>query len=172
MVALAAQAPAMAASPPNQQFGVVFDGGGGANGYLNSAYLNLRSTTGSPVTLTAPVTLTIDVAGLNPTNSRERSFTAGSSNGSISRTYDSSTRITTILWTLPVGTVVPTTYANGANPDILFTFNDGGLSNRITNKIVVRAIAGGRITQLKALPIDSSVVKDYDKGAVSPDGIY
>ena len=39
--------------------------------------------------------------------------------------------------------------------------------------LAVRSVTGGRITEaLSNLPIDSSVVKDYDRRAVSPDGIY
>lgn len=46
--------------------------------------------------------------------------------------------------------------------------------------LAVRSVTGGRITEALStngpipanLPIDSSVVKDYDRRAVSPDGIY
>lgn len=173
-IAVAAAAPAMAATPENQRFGVVFDGGGGGNGILNSTYLNLYSTTGLSITLTEPVTITVDVVGVTGSGTAERSFTAGSSNGAIvRRTYDQTTRTTRIIWTLPVGTVVPTSQVATANPDILFSFGDGGhIGGRIRNKIVVRSIAGGRITAPSGLPIDSSVVGDYDQGAPSPDGIY
>lgn len=174
VVMVASPAPAMAATPPEQQFGVVFDGGGGTNGLLNSTYLNLYSTTGKSITLTQPVTLTVDVVGLTGSGTAERSFSASSSNGTTTRSaYNSTTRTTRLTWTLPVGTVVPTTKVATANPDILFSFGDGGHSGgRITNKIVVRSISGGRITAPSGLPIDSTVVKDYDQKAASPDGIY
>lgn len=173
-MAVASAAPAMAATPPTQRFGVAFDGGGGANGLLNSMYMNLYSTTGQSITLTEPVTLTVDVVGLTGSGTAERSFTGDSSNGSVVRSsYNRATRTTRFTWTLPRGTVVPTTKVATANPDILFSFGDGGDSGgRITNKVVVRTIAGGRITAPSGLPLDSTVVKDYDQKAASPDGIY
>ncbi|WP_144795279.1 hypothetical protein [Kocuria palustris] len=175
VIALAAQAPAMALSPASTRLGVVFDGGGGSNGYFNSAYLNLRSATGAPLTLAAPVTLTIDVVGLNPKANDERSMTFGSSNGTIGpRTYNRATHTTTFTWTVPAGTVVPTARRNSSNPDILFTFRDGASNTagagRITNKIVVRSITGGTLVEPSGPPIDSSVV--HDESGVSPDGIY
>ena len=56
-------------------------------------------------------------------------------------------------------------------PDILFSFGDGLAGvNRITNKIVVTAVNGASLSQ--TLPVDSSVLKDKNKRAISPDGIY
>lgn len=154
-------------------FGFNFDGGGGANGYLNSAYLNFGTTTGSSYTLATPVTVTVNVVGLLTATNDERSFTVGSSNGSISRqTYNTATHTTTITWTIPAGTVVPPLATGGtALPDILFSFRDGLTgAGRLTNKIVVTSATGARLSQ--TLPLDSSVVKDKNQGAVSPDGIY
>ncbi|WP_460476801.1 hypothetical protein [Brachybacterium huguangmaarense] len=51
-------------------------------------------------------------------------------------------------------------------PDILFSFGDGlAGGQRITNKIVVTSISGGR---MNGLPVDSSVATDVS--GVSPDG--
>ena len=68
--------------------------------------------------------------------------------------------------------MVPPLATGGTSlPDILFSFGDGlSGTKRITNKIVVTSITGGATTQ--TLPLDSSVVKDKNQGAVSPDGIY
>lgn len=173
VIAVAAPAPAMAASPPNQQFGIVFDGGGGSSGFFNSMYLNLRTIASvGAITLTAPLSLTIDVVGLNKEATDERSFTATTSHGSIERSaYNPSTFTTRLVWTVPAGESVPTDRTGSRNPDILFTFRDGASSNgRITNKVVVRSIAGGRIVEPTAPPIDSSVVRD--EGGISSDGIY
>jgi hypothetical protein len=169
---MSTSAPALAVSRL-PRLGIVFDGGGGANGLLNSAYLNLRSTTGEAITLSSPVTMTVTVVGRNSNVTAERSMTFGSSNGSISkRTYNATMRTTTFTWTVPAGTVVPTTFAKASNPDILFSFGDGlATGGRITNKIVVNDITGG-IIDPQTMPVDSSVVKDYDRGAASPDGIY
>lgn len=167
--AVAAVAPAYEASQPDVTFGVLFDGGGGANGYLTSTYLDLGVAIGpKPFTLTAPLVLTIDVVGLNPNTTTQRSFTPSSSDGTIgTRAYNTATRTTTFAWTIPAGTVVPATGTATANPDILFSFGDGlSGSERITNKIVATSISGGR---MNGLPIDSSVAKDVS--GVSPDGI-
>lgn len=175
VMAMATAAPAFAASPPNQQFGVVFDGGRGANGYLNSVYLNLRAaTTVGQFTSTAPVYVTIDVIGLNSSATGERAFTAGSSDGSIQRSpYNATTRTTRLVWTIPAGTLFPASNTASSVPDILFSFGDGLVSGRrVTNKIVVRSISGGRIVQPMSLPVDSSVVKDFNTSTSSPDGIY
>ncbi|WP_369067134.1 hypothetical protein [Kocuria carniphila] len=174
VIVAASAAPAYAASPPNQQFGVVFDGGSGANGFYNTTYLNLRAAaTVGEFRSTAPIYVTVDVIGLNTNATRERSFSAGSSDGSIERSsYDAATRTTRLVWTIPAGTLFPAANTAATVPDIYFIFNDGGLSNRITNKNVVRSISGGRIVQPTSLPIDSSVVKDFNSGNASPDGIY
>lgn len=170
VILASAAVPAYAASGI---FAFNFDGGGGANGYMNSTYLNFGTSDGTTRTLSTAVVVTLNVVGLNTTVTSERSFTAGSSNGAISRqAYNSTTRITTITWTIPKGTVVPPLATGGtALPDILFSFGDGlSGTKRITNKIVVTSITGGATTQ--PLPLDSSVVKDKNQGAVSPDGIY
>lgn len=175
VIVAASAAPAYAASPPNQQFGVVFDGQGGANGYLNTMYLNLGAAeTVGAFTSTAPISVTIDVVGLLQNARDERTFTASTSYGSIRRSaYDSATRTTRLVWNIPSGTFFPA--ANIANniPDILFSFG-GGLSSqgRITNKIVVTSISGGRTVQPGSLPLDSSVVKDFVSSRASSDGIY
>lgn len=173
IVLASATVPAYAASNEGP-YGFNFDGGGGTNGLLNSVYLNFGTTNGSTQTLAKPVVVTVNVVGLNVNRSAERSFSAGSSDGTIgTRSYNSTTRITTFTWTIPAGKVIPPlTPLSNALPDILFSFGDG-LSNGqyITNKIMVMSVTGvNRLSQ--PLPIDSSVVKDYDKNAVSPDGIY
>lgn len=168
---VAGAAPAMAVS--KNPFDVQFDGGGGGNGYLNSVYLNLGVAVGAPApsTLEKPLVITVDVVGLNPNTTRERSFSAGSSDGTVGRTYDAATRTTTLTWTIPLGCRVPTIGSGAANPDILFSFGDGlAGGQRITNKIVVRSISGGQFA--KPLPIDSSVQGDVNQRATSPDGIY
>lgn len=172
LIIVSATVPAYAASN-EAVFGFNFDGGGGANGFQNSTYLNFGTTNGTTYTLQSPVTVTVNVVGLLTNATAERSFSAGSSNGSISRqTYNSSTRTTTITWTIPAGTVIPPLATGGtALPDILFSFRDGlSGAGRITNKIVVTSVQNARLSQ--TLPLDSSVVKDKNQGAVSPDGIY
>lgn len=186
-LAVSVAAPAVAASPHDVAYGINFDGGGGANGWFNSMYLNLGTVTGtSPVTLTSPLTVTIDVIGLNSAAREERSMTFGSSHGAVTKQpYNPDTRTTTVTWTIPAGARVPVNGTDPANPDLLFTFRDGASKDgRITNKVVIRSITGGRLTEVlhkdgsmigsvpANLPIDSSVVKDYDRRAVSPDGIY
>lgn len=174
VILVGSAAPAFAASPP--QLGVNFDGGGGVNGLVNSVYLNLGVATGisAPVTLSQPVVVTIDVVGLNTQATSERSFSASSSYGSVQRnTYNSTTRTTTIVWTIPAGESLPTVGTSTNVPDLLFSFRDGGIGSRqITNKIVVRSVTGGFITQPSAPPVDSSVVRDVNQSAISPDGIY
>lgn len=189
-LAVSVAAPAVAASPHDIAYGINFDGGGGSNGFFNSAYLNLGWATGTQpagtvLTLAEPLVVTIDVVGLNTAAPDERSMEFGSSDGAIvRRTYHQATRTTTLVWTIPVGRRIPVNGTATANPDVLFTFRDGASSTsaagRITDKIVVRSVAGGRITEALTtngavpadLPIDSSVVKDCKRGAVSPDGIY
>ncbi len=77
---------------------------------------------------------------------------------------------------ISAGTRVTSESRSSRNPRILFTFRDGALSTsgagRITNKVVIRSIAGGRIVEPGSLPLESSVVKDYNQRATSPDGIY
>lgn len=165
-VAVAAVAPAYAAS--TFRYAVAF-GGGGGNGLLNSVYLNFGAApnTGA-ITLDQAIRVTIRVVGLNPNTTTERSFTPSSSDSTIgTRSYNAATRTTTFTWTVPRGTVVPVVGAEPANSDILFSFGDGlAGGQRITNKIVVTSISGGR---MNGLPVDSSVVKDVS--GVSPDGI-
>lgn len=155
-------------------FDIVFDGGGGANGFLNSVYLNLRyaGSPGSSFTLTQDLILSFDVVGLNTAATGERGYTVSTSYGTRSRgAYDSTTRTTSFTWTLRAGTQVPSSYNASNNPDVLFSFGDGLVGgHRVTNKIVVTGIAGARLA--RPVPIDSSVVRDYNQNAVSPDGIY
>lgn len=77
---------------------------------------------------------------------------------------------------IPAGTRVTSESRSSRKPQILFTFRDGASSTsgagRITNKVVIRSIAGGRIAEPGSLPLESSVVKDYNQRATSPDGIY
>lgn len=174
IVVASATVPAYAASN-EAYFGFFFDGGGGANSYYNTMTLNFGTTTGSSYTLTVPTIVTIDVVGLNKNATDERSQRVAitSSFGSVSRgAYDPATFTTRYTWTMPVGTVV-SPLARGSN-NILFTFNDGNSKvpgERITNKVVISTVsAGTRMTQ--PIPLDSSAVGDYNKGATSPDGIY
>ena len=178
VIAVAAAAPAMAVSPVN--IGLVFDGGGGTNGLLNSTYLNVYSTSGQEVVLPSAITLSVAVVGLNPNTTVERSFSIGSSGQTLSaRTYDPATRTTTFTWTIAAGTRLTTDPVAPANPDILFSFGDGlAGTRRITNKIVVRSLTVANtahrvvLTSPSSLPADSSVMRDYDQKAASPDGIY
>ncbi|EYT49542.1 hypothetical protein [Brachybacterium muris] len=165
--------PAYAMSQHDVRFDVNFDGGSGANGFYNTTYLNLGIAPGgtAPFVLTQDLVISVEVVGLNPDSSRERSFSAGSSDGTIVRgTYNPATRTIPLTWTIRAGRSIPRAGIATSNPDIYFIFNDGGLSNRITNKIVITSITGGSTS--RALPIDSSVIKDYRSGNVSPDGIY
>lgn len=174
VIAVSSSAPAYAAS--GAVFGVNFDGGGGANGFVNSVYLNLGVAQGylAPFTLRQPLVIIVDVVGLNPDATNERSFTAGSSYGTLQRgNYNPDTRTTTFVWTLPAGERIPGAGTTTNVPDILFSFRDGfTFRGRITNKIVVRGVTGGAITQPTGLPVDSSVVRDINGRAASPDGIY
>lgn len=173
VVVSAAAVPAVAASPTNPDFAVLFDGGGGANGYLNSTYVNLGvPATNSPITLQATVTVVINVVGLLATATDERTFTAGASIGDISRgKYNSATRTTTITWTIPAGTQIPKIGTGSNVPDVLFSFGGGASgAGRITNKLVVVSVSGGTVVSPQSVPVDSSIVKDVS--GVSPDGIY
>ena len=175
VIVAASAAPAFAASPPNQQFGVVFDGQGGANGYFNTTYLNLRAADSvGAFRSTAPVYVTVDVVGLLTNTTSERSFSANTSTGSIQRSsYNATTRTTQLVWTIPAGTYFPAENTTAAVPDILFVFGDGLTGQgRITNRVVVTGISGGRIVQPGSLPLDSSVVKDFVASRASADGIY
>lgn len=88
--------------------------------------------------------------------------------------YDPATRTTRLQWMIPAGTRVTSESRSNRNPQILFTFRDGAsrtsAAGRITNTVVIRSIAGGRIVEPGSLPLDPSVVKDLR--GVSPDGIY
>lgn len=173
VIVAVAPVPAYAASPTNPDLGVLFDGGGGSNGYLNSVYVDLGvPTTGSPVTLQAPLIITLNVVGLLAGATDERAFTVSASLGSVSRgAYNASTRTTTITWTLPAGTNLPKVSTATGVPDMLFSFQDGASSKgRITNKIVITSTTGGTIVSPGSVPLDSTVVKDVS--GVSPDGIY
>lgn len=178
VVALAAAAPAQAASPPSSTFAIEFDGGGGINGFLNSAYLNLMTLPSvEEITLEAPLTITVDVIGLSKLARDERDFTAGSSGNRIQRAaYNPDTYTTRLQWMIPAGTRVTNRSQSSRNPQILFSFRDGASktdgADRITNKIVVRSITGGRIVAPGPLPLDSSVVKDVRTDKRSGDGIY
>ena len=90
--------------------------------------------------------------------------------------YDPATRTTRLQWMIPAGTRVTSELRSSRNPQILFTFRDGAsrtsAAGRITNTVVIRSIAGGRIVEPGSLPLDPSVVKDYNQRATSPDGIY
>lgn len=173
-----AAVPAYAASPTNPNLGVLFDGGGGANGAYNTVTVNLglaTSSTTSTLTLQTPIVVTFNIVGLLPAATDERSFYAVTSFGSKTRSsYNVATHTTTMVWTIPTGTVTPKLARGSDVPNILFTFNDGDSSTtdgRITNKIVITSVTGGTIVQPNAVPVDSSIVKDYAPG-VSPDGIY
>ncbi|WP_030014089.1 MULTISPECIES: hypothetical protein [Micrococcales] len=173
-----AAVPAYAASPTNPDLGVLFDGGGGANGAYNTVTVNLglaTSSTVSSMTLQAPMVVTIDIVGLLSAATDERSFRVVTSYGSITRgAYNASTHRTTLTWTIPNGTVTPKLARGSSIPNFLLTFNDGAsatTSGRITNKIVITSVTGGTIVEPNAVPVDSSIVKDYTSG-ISPDGIY
>lgn len=175
-VVMTAAVPAMALSQQDLNLGVMFDGGGGANGYLNSVYFNLGTVYSgdAPYTLTAPVQVTLNVVGLLNSTNDERSFTAGSDYGTLTRgAYNKTTHTTTLTWTLPAGTSIPKLSTGTNVPDILFSFRDGLTgAGRLTNKIVVTSVTGALLSVPSAAPVDSSVVKDNNKSAVSPDGIY
>lgn len=176
VITAAANAPAYAASN-TVPFGIMFDGGGGANGYLNSAYLDLgisRKVARTTYTLINALVVVVDVIGLSGPAANERSFTAGSSYGTLSRAaYNASTRTTRLTWTLPAGTMIPKLSTANSVPDILFSFRDGATGNgRVTNKIVVQSVRNGYINDPAAPPLDSTVVRDQNQGAPSPDGIY
>lgn len=175
VVAFAAQAPAVAASPANQIFGILFDGGSNIDGRLGNSYLNFGTTNSvGTITLTQPVVIRFDVVGLLAGSTAVRDFTAGASTGQLSRgAYVASTQTVPFTWTLPVGTVIPPVGPGTSVPDVLFSWRDGGQSGQLlTNKIVVRSISGGRIVSPGTLPLDSTVVKDYNQRAPSPNGIY
>ncbi|WP_143467959.1 hypothetical protein [Kocuria massiliensis] len=131
---------------------------------------------GTPMTLQAPLVISLNVEGLLTAATDERAFTVSASLGSVSRgAYNVSTRTTTITWTLPAGTNLPKVSTASGVPDILFTFQDGGsktTTGRIKNKIVITSVTGGTIVTPSSTPIDSSVVRDVNQGAVSPNGIY
>lgn len=178
-IAVSAVAPAYAASA--QRFGVLFDGGGGSNGFGQSVYLNFgAAANASAFTLPAPITVYISVVGLNTNTTTQRSFTASSSYGTLTRIgYTASTRTTTFTWTLPAGQVLPVVSTANNVPDVLFSFGDGlAGTQRITNKIVVTGVSSasggnpdaGSIVTPSKVPVDSTVVKDVS--GVSPDGIY
>lgn len=90
--------------------------------------------------------------------------------------YDPPTRTTRLQRLIPAGTRVTSESRSSRNPQILFTFRDGAsrtsAAGRISNTVVIRSIAGGRIVEPGSLPLDPSVVKDYNQRATSPDGIY
>lgn len=183
IVAASVAVPAYALSQQDERFGILFDGGSNSNGFLGNSYLDFGVATGStaPYTLTSPIVITFSVVGLLTTATAERDYTAGSSYGTLSRgAYNSTTRTTVFTWTLPAGTSIPRVGTGTNVPDVLFSWRDGlqGLS-RVTNKVVVTSITGGVITQVNSstsatsqLPADSSVAKDNNQSAVSPDGIY
>lgn len=170
-IAVAAAAPAMAATPKNQRFAVEFDNASGVNGYLQASYLNVGMIPSvGEIALTQPITIRFDVVGLMPTATNPRDFSASTSFGDLARgSYNRSTQTIPFTWTIPAGTQVNTIGQSARVPDVLFSWRDGAHNGgRITNKIVVRSITGGMIVQPKAPPIDSSVVHDR----TGRDGIY
>lgn len=178
VIAFATAAPAMAASPPDQVFGISFDGGAGGNGAFNTTYVILYSARGGTVTLTAPLRITVDIVGLNPAAQDERSSsdTLTTAFGSVTRLpYDPATRTTRLLWDVRVGTAVTAAKQGSDAVSLYIRFLDGSSATpdagRITNKIVVTGITGGSITQPNKLPVDSSVIGDV-RNTISPDGIY
>lgn len=174
VIAFAAQAPAIAASPADQVFHLEFLRTLGLDGALGTSYLRLGVPAGTrAVTLTQPVTLRFDVVAILPNATRRRDYDASAALGTLTESsYNNTTRTVSYVWTLPVGTVMnPISQTTGV-PDVLFNWRDGlSPEGRITNKIVVRSIAGGRISQPSTMPIDSSVVKDRGTGT-SDNGIY
>lgn len=91
-------------------------------------YVNfgVAPSTSSTVLLSQAIAITIDVIGMNPSATAERSFTVSSSYGTVSRSaYKASTRTTTITWTLPAGTTLPTDSLASHVPDLPFSFGDG-----------------------------------------------
>lgn len=175
-VMIGAPAPAMAASQPSTKFAVAFDGGSGANGFLQSVYLNFGLAPGeqAPFTLTSPVTVHFNVVGLLAGTTDQRDFSASTSDGTLSRgTYDATTKSTPFTWIIPAGFSITTIGTDSSLPDVLFSFRDGLTgAGRLTDKIVVTSVTGANVTSPSAPPVDSSVVKDYNKSGVSPDGIY
>lgn len=178
-IAIATAAPAMAVSP--EQVQVLFDGGGGSNSYFNTAYVNLLPPggVGSPtITTTHTLVFTIDIIGLNTLANDERSMGFAAHRGSTFQraAYNATTRTTRIIWTVPAGSTINGTARGAEKTNLEITFRDGASSTsgagRITNKIVVRSVTGGTVVGPNQLPADSSVIKDYYRGAVSPDGIY
>lgn len=174
-ITVVAPAPAYAASL-STPLGIQFDGGGGANGYLQDSYLNLGLApfaTKDSDTLTEYLVVTFDVVGLSGPASNERSMTVSSSYGTLDRKpYNSATRTTSFTWTLPPGTVFPKVGLSTSVPDVLFLWRDGATGiGRITNKIVVTGVKNGYIQQPSAPPIDSSKIGDV-RPSISPDGIY
>ncbi|MDO4917944.1 hypothetical protein [Kocuria sp.] len=176
VIAMAADAPAYAASN-EAQLGAVFDGGSGANGYLNSTYLNIglaRDGNLTSYTLVTDITVYVSVVGLLGATRDERSFGASTSNGTLTRgTYNADTRTTPFVWVIPAGTALVKASDASSLPDIFFRFQDGLTgAGRLTNKIVITGILNGRLSDPSTPPVDSSVVKDYKSGNASPDGIY
>lgn len=171
-IAVAAAAPAMAATPENQRFAVEFaNDGGGINGRVMISYLNLGMIPSiGRTTLTQPITVRFDVVGLMATATATRDFSASSSFGKLTRgSYNQATQTTPFTWTIPAGQSVNTIGLDAGVPDVLFNWRDGThRGGLITNKIVVRSITGGMIVQPTSPPIDSSVVGDRRGG----DGIY
>lgn len=175
-IAVAGQAPAMAVSPNSQRVGILFDGGGGSNGWVNTVYVNLMAPDGQAYTTTAPMTFIIDVVGLNEKAQDERSFDLNARQGtSVQRgSYNPATRTTRLTWTVPAGSRVTPEQLGGAKTNLAIEFLDGASSTRgagrITNKVVVRSVTGGVIVSPTSPPIDSSIVRDVR--GISPDGIY
>lgn len=170
-IAVAAAAPAMAATPENQRFAVEFDNVLGFNGYVQASYLNVGmiSSVGETV-LSQPITIRFDVVGLMETATNPRDFSASSSFGTLTRgSYNQATQTIPFTWTIPAGQRVNVIGESARVPDVLFSWRDGAHNGgRITNKIVVRSMEGGRIVQPDSPPIDSSVVGDR----TGRDGIY
>lgn len=170
-IAFAAAAPAMAASPANQQFAVEFSNIAGSNGYLEQSFMNLGTTASvGTITLTQPITIRFDVVGLLPEATAVRDFDAITSYGTLTEgSFDVRTQTVPFTWTIPAGTRISPLSSSSNVADVSFNWRDGASSaGRITNKVVVRSISGGRIATPSTLPIDSSVIGDRN----GRDGIY
>lgn len=171
VIGVTAAAPALAASVA-PLYDIKFDGGGGSNGFMNSVYINFGTINSTKGALPSAVVVSFNIVGLNASASNyQRSFTVGTSTGTMVRSaYNSTTRTTSFVWTIPAGTKYDS-MTNGAI-DALVSFGDGLAPNlqRITNKIVVTSVSG--VVIASGMPLDSTVVGDMNKSAVSPDGKY
>lgn len=118
----------------------------GSDGFVQQSYLNLGMQPGtSAFTLPASMTVYFQVVGLNTRTVDERSFTASSSDGTVTKlAYDPTTRTTRFSWVIPAGTRIPSlSTSNPGTPLTPMSRSTGATDSRRTAASPTRSSSPG-----------------------------